>query len=158
MDNKIVYVIYYSRRGNTKALARRVQDVFRALFPKSTKIELMDITIDLDMDALKNASGYIFGSPDYFNYPCGLIKDIFDQIYEFRMDIKGRPAFGFLSHGGGGKGAKPLSELIKSIQLNEVGPIVSVKEDKINAKTESSIQKNCQKMMPELQYQNDTRI
>lgn len=147
---KLVYIVYHSKKGSTKLLAQRIMDVFRSLFPKNIQIELMNVD-DIDMDGLKKADGFVIGSPDYFSYPSGKIKTIFDELYDIRSELSGRPSFGFITHGGSGKAVKPLSSLINSIKLKEVGPVIEVKTTNISSKHESLIQKNCQMMIKELE-------
>ena len=103
---------------------------------------------EMDYDAIKDAAGYIFGTPDYFGYPSGHIKLFFDNLYGSRSEYADRPVFGIVSSGGGStEPAKELKSLCKWMGFNVIDPFVTVKAGKINAKHETQIQKNCQKML-----------
>lgn len=142
---KEVFILYYSQKGHTKDLAKRILEIFTSFAPKDVKIQMMDAK-EIKMDALKQAAGFIIGSPDFFSYPAGWIKNFFDDIWEDRDHYKNRPAFGFITHGGTGKAIKPLEDLIKSCQFKVIQPFISVGKE-INQKIEAQIQKNCQIML-----------
>jgi flavorubredoxin len=139
---KKVCLIFYSRSGNTKKIANRIVETLNA-DSKDIEINIMDAEKEYNLEVVKKADGYIIGTPDYFSYPAGLIKRVFDDLYDIRSIITDRPAFAFVSHGGGGKAVKPLSELIKSVKLKEIGSIISVRSSDINSKVEDQIKKNC---------------
>ncbi len=149
MKKKIV-ILYYSKSGNTKMLAKRILDIFREFIPENVSIELFD-AVNMNFSSLMDASAFIIGSPDYFGYMSGYIKLFFDELYENRSQLKGRPAFAFVSHGGGGKAGKSLSELCGALEFNFITPVINVKGDKITSKIESQIQKNCQALLKNLQ-------
>ncbi|MHA1619106.1 MAG: flavodoxin family protein, partial [Promethearchaeota archaeon] len=113
-------------------------------------ISMMDAT-NLDTAKLKEADGLIIGSPDYFGYVSGYIKIFFDEMYPERAIFKGRPVFGFITHGGKGSAQKALLQLFSSMKFQIIEPIISVNMDKITSKTEAQIQKNCLKMLKIIQ-------
>lgn len=139
-------IIFYSKSGNTKMIAKRVSENFHGLFPKYVDISMMEIP-EIDMDRVMEADGYVIGSPDFFGYPAGIVKTLFDQIYDYRNALKGRPCFAFISHGGGGKGAKKLEELCDAVKFNVITPTISVSEQDITKKIEHAIEKNCKAML-----------
>jgi NAD(P)H dehydrogenase (quinone) len=142
-----VIILYYSKAGNTKALAKRVHEIFTALLPKNLDVKMMSAD-EMDLTALKAAVGLIVGSPDYFSYPAGKIKYFFDEIYAVRDENKKKPIFGFITHGGGGKALKPLQELCTSCKYKVITPFISVQEEKeISRKDEAQIEKNCKEML-----------
>lgn len=134
-------ILYYSKGGKTKTLAKRIHEIFTAIAPKNFKIEMMSAT-EPNWEALKKAAAFIIGTPDYFSYPAGQIKIFFDEFYESRNELKDRPVFGFVTHGGTGKAIKPLQELCSSLKLKIITPFISL-ENEINAKMEAQIQKHC---------------
>ncbi|MHA1728307.1 MAG: hypothetical protein ACTSWY_06205 [Promethearchaeota archaeon] len=89
----------------------------------------------------------IVGLPDYYSYLAGYVKVLFDDIFEFREELKNFPAFGFITHGGGGKTARVMEKLLKSIKLNAIYPVISVLRDEITAENETQIEENCRKML-----------
>jgi flavorubredoxin len=144
--NHTIIILYYSKSGNTKELAKRIFEILASFAPKNVKVQMMDAT-QIDINALKAASAYIIGSPDFFSYPSGYIKIFFDELYEYREQLKQKPAFGFITHGGTGKAVKELLELCKSIKLKVIPTFISVKEKDITAKIEKQILENCQIMI-----------
>jgi flavorubredoxin len=149
-----VYILYYSKSNNTKELAKRIFEIITSFAPKNVKIQMMDAT-QMDLDALKAASAYIIGSPDYFSYPSGYIKTFFDEMYELRESLKNKPCFGFMTHGGTGKGIKVLQKLCESIKLRVIPTFINVKEKEITPKDEKQIQMNCQIMIDYLKRKED---
>jgi multimeric flavodoxin WrbA len=145
MSKKIV-IVYYSKSGNTKTLAKRIYDIFREFLPENFSIILYDAS-ELNFASIKDASAFIIGSPDYFDYMSGYIKLFFDEFYEDRESFKGKPAFVFLTHGGGGKAGKKIVALCEALNFSMITPGISVKDRKITPKIESQIQKNCLAMV-----------
>lgn len=141
MKKKIV-ILYYSKSGNTKMLAKRIMDIFREFIPEDVSIELYD-ALQMNFQSIMDASAFIIGTPEYFGYMSGYIKLFFDELYDMRSKLEGRPAFAFVSHGGGGKAAKKMAELCRSLKFNFIEPVINIKEDKVPSKIETQIQKNC---------------
>jgi flavorubredoxin len=148
---KIIYIVYYSKGGNTKSLAKRIYDQFREFAPKSVELRLMDAETEFDLNALLSASAYIIGTPDFFSYPAGFIKRVYDEFWSNKEEVKGKPMFGFLTHGGGGKAEKPLLDLANSCKLKVIKTVVSQKEDEFSEKLDRVIQKNCEDMLKMLE-------
>lgn len=147
MVEEIVYILYYSRSGTTKMLAKRIHEIFTALLPKHLDIKLV-ATNEIDFESLRKAVGYIIGTPDYFSYPAGQIKIFFDDMYEIRNEMKDKPIFGFITHGGSGKAVKPLMDLCSSVKFKVITPFISVEKGKeISKKDEAQIEKNCKQML-----------
>ena len=141
---KKVYLVYYSKSGNTRQIADKILE----FFSKSTNeisIELMDAT-NLDFEALKNANGYIIGTPNYFSLPSGYIKLFFDELFEDRNKLKGKPVFCYVSHMGSGI-IKELDTLCNWLQLKIVGEIIAIKGNNITSEKMSSIENNIQKII-----------
>lgn len=147
---KKVCLFYYSRQGNTKKIANSIADCIRKENRSDIELKIINVEKDYRFEDVKSADGYIFGTPDYFSYPAGLIKRIFDDIFEIRTEVDGKPAFGFISHGGGGKAVTPLSDLINRNNLNQIGSIIVVKGCDINPKIQEQIKKNCEELLSAL--------
>jgi flavorubredoxin len=140
-----IIILYYSGSGKTRLLAKRIHEIFTSIAPQGLQISLMDAT-QMDFNALRQASGLIIGSPDYFSYPAGQIKIYFDQIYEFREENKSKPVFCFLTHGGSGKAGKFLLDLCNAVNFKVITSLLSV-EKEISKKDELQIEKNCKSML-----------
>jgi multimeric flavodoxin WrbA len=107
--NKIL-VIYHSQQfGNTKILAEALADGVREA---GADVELINTNEHrVTMKEFMSADAVALGTPDYFSYPAGTIKTLFDDIYLWDQSgapVKGKPAVLFISHGGGGKVRQPL--------------------------------------------------
>ena len=150
MNNKIV-ILYYSKSGNTKKLANRIYDILQSETTDDISVELKTADSFLvdpsSISDLRKVSGLIVGSPDYYSYLSGFVKIFFDEIYRFRHELTDVPAFGFITHGGGGRAAKPLQRLLSSIKLNVISPVISVQANNITEEIEKDISNSCKKMI-----------
>ncbi len=142
---KSVIVFYYSKSGNTRAIAEKIVESFSELGASNVDVTHMDAT-ELDLQTLKSADGYIIGTPNYFSAPSGYVKVFFDEIFEDRALLEGRPVFCFISHGGSGD-IEHLRSLCDWIKLNTVGPAIVVRGKNITSSVESDIKRNITKML-----------
>ena len=86
-----VLVLYYSRGGRTEGLARAVAEGVErkggsAIVKRVDYATINDFT---SCDAIA------FGSPNYFSYMAGVMKDFFDKALSIRERISGKPAAAF---------------------------------------------------------------
>ena len=67
------------------------------------------------------ADVFAFGSPDYFSYMAGALKDVFDRVfYQVKDKVKGKLFGIFVTHGGGGRPAvESIHKLASSLGLEE---------------------------------------
>ena len=118
-----ILVIYHSQEyGNTEALAQMVAEgIMEGGHAEATMINTNEAQ-RVDMDRLAACDGFALGSPDYYSYVAGTIKQLFDDIYVARtqegVDFSGIPSVLFMSHGGGGRAIEPFQHLAR--QLNVV--------------------------------------
>ena len=75
---------------------------------------------------LINCDAYCFGTPDYFSYMAGMLKDFFDRAFYKAGGIKGRPCGLFVTHGGGGKASRSVEDMRRTFKLRAVGRTVLV--------------------------------
>ena len=142
---KNVYIVYFSKTGNTKQIAELIVESFSKLDSNGVEIKLMDAK-ELDLPALKSADGYIIGTPNYFSAPSGYIKIFFDELFMDRVILKGRPVFCFISHGGSGN-IKHLKVMCDWLELKTVGPAIVVNGNDITSKDLSDIENNIREML-----------
>nr|MDO8116658.1 NAD(P)H-dependent oxidoreductase [Candidatus Sigynarchaeota archaeon] len=142
---KRITIIYCSKGGRTRKLAEEIKQTLDKILAPGIGSELVDAA-KMDVKTLKESAAFIIGSPDYFSYVAGHIKTFFDDLWDDREQLKGRPAFGFITHGGGGKAAKPLEELCGSFKFNFIKPVISV-QGEANEKTKNQIRVNCEKLV-----------
>jgi multimeric flavodoxin WrbA len=107
---KKILVIYHSQQfGNTKILAEALADGVREA---GADVELINTNEHrITLKEFMSADGVALGTPDYFSYPAGTIKTLFDDIYLWNQagePVKGKPAVFFISHGSGGRVRQPL--------------------------------------------------
>jgi NAD(P)H dehydrogenase (quinone) len=145
---KKIYVVYYSKTGNTKKLADKIVESFSKMGANGVDIELMNAK-ELDFDALKSADGYIIGTPNYFSAPSGYIKIFFDELFLDRATLRGRPVFCFITHGGSGD-IRHLKVMCDWLELKTVGPAIVVEGANISSKDIMAIETNIQEMIKSL--------
>jgi multimeric flavodoxin WrbA len=112
-----ILIIYHSHSGNVEEMAYAVKRGIEKT--KSFQVKLKKAQ-DATWDDLKMAAGIAIGTPDYFDYMAGTVKDFFDRtFYPSQSKIKGsltsnKPCVFFVS---GGTGGEPAIESLKKISL-----------------------------------------
>jgi len=106
---KKVLIIYHSQTGNTEAMAKAVAEGAGAagatvILKKAVEANDKDL---LDCDVVA------FGTPNYFSYMAGMVKDFFDRAWPtVREKMADKPYVVFGSYGGGGM---PAIESVEKI-------------------------------------------
>ncbi len=126
--SKSILIVYHSQSGNTLRMAQAVaqgaalMEHTRVLLKKASETHAQDL---LDCDAL------ILGSPEYFGYMAGALKDLFDRTYE---QLRGHPRIFrkpyavFISAGNDGLGAlQSIERICIGYQFRKVQPPVVAK-------------------------------
>jgi len=112
-----VLVLYYSRGGRTEALANAVAEGARAVEGVSVSVKRVDYATVNDFIS---CDAVAFGSPNYFSYMAGLMKDFFDRALSIREKVTGKPAVAFTSGGGSSNAALlSLERMISSFKLEK---------------------------------------
>ena len=112
-----VLVVYHTQTGNTEKLAFSLKEGVESsginvILKKASEASLED---------LLSSDGYCFGTPDYFSYMAGALKDFFDRTcYPSEGKITNRPYVCFISHGGGGKAVGSLETIAERFKLKQV--------------------------------------
>lgn len=119
-----VLISYYSKSGNTKKMARILASAVKKAGAKPV-VKQAAKTTNRDLVA---ADAVALGSPDYFSYPAGQVKVIFDEALSIKAKLSGKPSICFSSHGGGGMIKKPFEALMKSIGLKLLRPCLLCQE------------------------------
>ena len=113
-----VLVLYYSRSGRTKALADAIAEGVKNVEGASAKVKRVDYATVND---LISCDAVAFGSPNYFSYMAGVMKDFFDKALSIRERIAGKPSAAFTSGGGASNSALlSLEKMISSFRLERV--------------------------------------
>ena len=112
-----VLVVYYSGTGNTRKIAERVAQGAK---DAGGEVELLDAGTGFEVERLLQADAVAIGTPDYFSYPAGEIKVVFDRALAHKSELSDKPCVAFVSHGGGGRALEPLERLCKAVGLKPV--------------------------------------
>ena len=120
-----ILVVYHSQGGKNAQMARAVaQDIdsiegARAVLRQAGEATLQD---------LLDCHGIAIGSPEYFGYMAGAIKDFFDRTYEpARGNVFRKPYVIFVNAGNDGTGAlKSIERICIGYQFKKVfEPIIA---------------------------------
>ena len=116
-----ILILYHSQTGNTEMMAENVAKGagsiknVEAVLKRASEATLKDL---LECD------GLAIGSPEYFGYMAGMIKDYFDRTYEDargRKEIFKKPYVVFISAGNDGTGAlNSIERICIGYQLKKV--------------------------------------
>ncbi len=113
---KQILVTYFSKTGNTEKIALLLGEELTRLIHDRGILDLrvgMKKVSDVSVQEVVDACGIAVGTPDYFSYMAGQVKTLFDELWDRRDEVAGKPAMGFVSHGGGGKATKSLADMAK---------------------------------------------
>ena len=118
---KEILVVYHSQTNHTYKMAQ-------AVFGGAGSIEGVQAILkranETGLDDLLRCSGLAIGSPEYFGYMSGMIKDMFDRTYEDAYDRKEmfrKPYVLFISAGNDGTGAlNSIRRILKGYKFKEV--------------------------------------
>jgi len=112
-----VLIIYHSQSGNTEKMAKAVEEGAASAGATVTLKKASDAVVD---DML-NCDAVIMGTPNYFAYEAGMIKDFFDRtFFTLRGKVDDKPYATFGSYGGGGeKAIESLNILCEKLSLKK---------------------------------------
>lgn len=121
--NKIL-IVYHSMSGNTKAAAELVAQGAQAV--EGTRVQVMK-ALKAGVKDLLSCDGIAAGTPDYFDFMAGGLKDFFDRTcYPTEGHVTGKPCAIFVTHGGGGKAVQSVKKLCKRFKFKLVAPPVLI--------------------------------
>jgi flavorubredoxin len=119
-----VLIIYHSQSGNTKAAADVVCEAAKGI--SETEVVFKE-ALDANADDLLACDAIAVGTPDYFSYMAGGIKDFFDRtFYPTQGSVTGKPCGIFLTHGGGGRAMDSVKNICGSFKFRVLDPPISV--------------------------------
>jgi multimeric flavodoxin WrbA len=76
---KTILVIYHSQGGTTERMARAVAAGAAGM---EGACSVLKRAVEASLDDLLSCDGLVIGSPEYFGYMAGSVKDFFDRTYE----------------------------------------------------------------------------
>ncbi len=116
-----VLVVYHSQTGRTKKMAQAVARGASSIPNVKAILKEADETT---LEDLLACDGVAFGSPEYFGYMAGALKDLFDRTYydaRGRKEIFKKPYVIFISAGNDGLGAlRSIERICVGYQLKKV--------------------------------------
>jgi multimeric flavodoxin WrbA len=113
-----ILVLYYSRSGNTEALANAIADGSRQVKDVLVTVKRIDYATVQDFISCDAAA---FGSPNYFGYMAGIMKDFFDKAWSIRSIVMGKAAVAFTSGGGNSNSALiSIENMLGAFKLEKV--------------------------------------
>jgi len=117
-----ILIVYYSLSGNTKAMAEAIAEGSRAV--SGTKVTIKT-GLEATIDDLLGCDGVAMGSPDYFSYMAGGLKDFFDRTYyPAQGKVTGKPCACFGSAGGPPTVVlESLAKMCRAFKMRDVGSI-----------------------------------
>ncbi len=119
-----ILIIYHSQSGNTRKMAEAVAEGVKG----AGSIPVLKLAGDADLTDLLDADALIIGTPEYFGYMAGMVKDFFDRIYERGLKeqkLFRKPYSLFVSAGNDGTGAKNSVERICiGLRLKKVQEVI----------------------------------
>ena len=119
-----VLVVYHSLSGNTKAAAEAVAAGAESV--AGTEVAIMEGLKAGPADLLA-CDAIAVGTPDYFSYMAGGVKDFFDRAYyPTQGQVTGKPCGIFVSHGGGGRAVDSMKSICGSFKFEIIGEPVMV--------------------------------
>lgn len=124
-----ILIVYHSEEGIIHKMAEAIKEGIES----SNSFEvIMKIAEQANQEDLKAASGIAIGTPDYFDYMAGSVKDFFDRtFYAVQSKIRGSltanmPCVFFVSGGtGGGPALESLKKIGSNFRFNIIDYVVS---------------------------------
>ena len=121
-----ILVVYHSQGGNNRKMARAVAEGVDSI---EGAMAVLKDALDAGLQDLLDCDGLVIGSPEYFGYLSGALKDFFDRTYE---DARGRvfrkPYAVFVNAGNDGSGAlRNIERICIGYQFKKVHEPIVVK-------------------------------
>lgn len=117
---KKVLIVYHSQSGNTEAMAKAISEGASA----AGATVVLKNAIDAKAEDIINCDIVAIGTPSYFGYMSGMVKDFFDRAWLTIRDKMGnKPYVTFGSKGGGGlqflEGLERICDNMKMVKVFE---------------------------------------
>ena len=121
-----ILIVYHSQSGNTKVAAESVAAGAQEV--PGTEVVVKE-GLQADADDLLACDGIAVGTPDYFSYMAGGLKDFFDRtLYPTQGAVTDKPCVIFVTHGGGGKAVDSVKSICGSFKFKVIAEPVLVKD------------------------------
>ena len=130
-----VLIVFHTLSGNTK-------DAADAVAEGAGEMPGVDVVLKAGLSAgpedLLGCDAVGLGTPDFFSYMAGGLKDFFDRTYyPTQNQVNDLPCGVFVTHGGGGRAVDSVLQMVKSFKMKLVGDPVLVKSGPNDSERES---------------------
>ncbi len=123
-NEKKIIIVYASRTGSTEKLAQAIAEGIRKV--ENVSIEVMRAR-DVKPDDAVSADGYAFGSHSAFEYMAGELKMLFEELYNIRDKLNGKPVLLFTTgHGGQAATLASMESVVGIFNPHLIKPGVAV--------------------------------
>ena len=113
-----ILVVYHSIGGNTTAAAEALASGAKSV--AGTEVVIKE-GLQANSDDLLTCDGIAIGTPDYFSYMAGGLKDFFDRTYyPTQGEVTDKPCVIFVTHGGGGRAVESVQKIARSFKFKEI--------------------------------------
>ena len=120
-----VLIVFHSQSGNTKAAADAVAQGAKDI--SGTEVVVKEALQATTKDLL-SCDAIAVGTPDYFSYMAGGLKDFFDRTYyPTQKRVTDKPCGIFVTHGGGGRAVDSMKNICGSFKFKLISEPVLVK-------------------------------
>ena len=120
-----ILIVYHSQSGNTKRAAELLGDGAKEV--KGTQVVIKE-GLKANSDDLLKYDGVAFGTPDYFSYMAGGLKDFFDRtFYPTQGQVTDKPYVAFVTHGGGGRASESVESICRSFEFKKIADTLLIK-------------------------------
>jgi len=111
-------ILYDSLTGNTEMMAKAIADGAKSV--KGVDVVLRKLDENFSLEELDDASAVVLGSPTHYGDISDKMKTLLEAMKKLRLKGKIGAAFG--SYQWSGEAPSILSEAMKSLGMNIVGP------------------------------------
>jgi len=113
-----VLIVYHSQSGNTEEMAKKVAEGVK----EGGATVILKKAVDANAQDFLGCDVIAFGTPNYFGYMCGMVKDYFDRIWvTVREKADGKPYATFGSKGGGGaEGIASVERICDGLRMKKL--------------------------------------
>ena len=124
---KNLLIVYHSQSGNTEAMAKAIAEGATAA---GATVALKKAVEANDTDIL-NCDAVAIGTPNYFSYMAGMVKDFFDRVWAMvREKMADKPYVAFGSYGGGGTVAiETVEHICDGLKMKKICDSVSAQRE-----------------------------
>ncbi|MFO7751839.1 MAG: NAD(P)H-dependent oxidoreductase [Desulfobacteraceae bacterium] len=117
----VILVTYHSQGGNTRRMA---ESAAAGAGDTDTGSAVLKAAGETTLEDLRLCDGIILGSPEYFGYMAGMIKDFFDRTYEVaaaNVNEFRKPYALFISAGNDGRNTEvQMERILKGFPFKKV--------------------------------------